>query len=142
MKNDEFAAMNRYAFCFVFDARGKVLVIRRAQHMRARPGEWDLPGGRADDGELSDDAIRREVWEETGLGLSELELVLRKQREWGSELHEFNYYRATKIDSSIVLSDEHTEYGWHDALVAAALIPYRPHVTGLQYIAEKIRLGI
>jgi 8-oxo-dGTP diphosphatase len=49
----------------VRDGDGRVLVIRRAHP----PGEglWSLPGGRVEAGESDEDAVRREVWEETGL---------------------------------------------------------------------------
>ena len=49
----------------VFDAAGRVLVVRRARP----PGEglWSLPGGKVEAGERLADAVVREVREETGL---------------------------------------------------------------------------
>ncbi len=49
----------------VLDDRGHLLVVRRGQP--PAKGLWSLPGGRVEVGESLDDAVRREVFEETGL---------------------------------------------------------------------------
>jgi len=49
----------------VHDAAGRLLLIRRGHAPHA--GLWSLPGGRVEAGETSEQAVRREVREETGL---------------------------------------------------------------------------
>jgi 8-oxo-dGTP diphosphatase len=49
----------------VQDAGGRLLLIRRGHAPHA--GLWSLPGGRVENGETLEQAIRREVLEETGL---------------------------------------------------------------------------
>lgn len=100
--------------------------------MRARPGEWDLPGGGLDDGEAYEIGLRREIAEETGLELGKIELVVRRGGEWRDGAHEFSYYRADALGSAVVLSEEHTEYEWHEPLVAATMVQYKPHLFGLE----------
>src|SRR5262245_34874407 len=46
------------------------LLTRRAQGLRGHGGQWALPGGRAEAGETSAEAARRELAEEVGLALS------------------------------------------------------------------------
>src|SRR5262245_14721319 len=46
------------------------LLTRRAEGLRGHGGQWALPGGRAEDGETSAEAARRELTEELGLALS------------------------------------------------------------------------
>eukprot|EP00802_Teleaulax_amphioxeia_P021319 Tamp_21668.p1 GENE.Tamp_21668~~Tamp_21668.p1 ORF type:complete len:355 (+),score=59.89 Tamp_21668:3-1067(+) len=48
----------------------RVLLTRRAKHMRTFPGAWVPPGGGVDGDEAAVDAARREVMEETGIDLS------------------------------------------------------------------------
>jgi 8-oxo-dGTP diphosphatase len=56
----------------VFDDRGRVLLLRH----RFRTGSgWGLPGGFLNAGEQPEDAVRRELLEEVGLELVDLELV-------------------------------------------------------------------
>jgi 8-oxo-dGTP diphosphatase len=59
--------------CVLFDPEGRVLLIRRNRDPFA--GRHALPGGFVEVGETVESACRREVQEETGLGLSELALV-------------------------------------------------------------------
>lgn len=48
---------------------GKVLLVRESQKYQdgTNPGKFDVPGDRLNPGERFDDALRREVKEETGL---------------------------------------------------------------------------
>jgi 8-oxo-dGTP pyrophosphatase MutT (NUDIX family) len=48
----------------------RVLLTRRAKHLRTFPGAWVTPGGGVDQDEAAVDAARREVKEETGIDLS------------------------------------------------------------------------
>jgi len=62
----------------VFDVEGRLLLIQRANP--PAQGRWSLPGGRVEPGELAEEAVRREVREETGLDVEvirEVGTVLR-----------------------------------------------------------------
>jgi 8-oxo-dGTP diphosphatase len=49
----------------VLDGSGRLLVVRRGH--APHEGLWSLPGGRVEAGETAEEAVRREVREETGL---------------------------------------------------------------------------
>lgn len=54
----------------IWNAQGEVLLIQRGRS--PREGEWSIPGGKVETGERLQNALRREVREETGL---EIEIV-------------------------------------------------------------------
>ena len=59
--------------CVVFDARNRVLFIRRKNPPFA--GSYALPGGFVDIGETVEDACRRELAEETGVKVKTIRLI-------------------------------------------------------------------
>ena len=49
---------------------GKYLITKRAMNKSWAPGWWEIPGGGVTAGEESEDAVKREIFEETGLDVS------------------------------------------------------------------------
>ncbi|MEV4137398.1 NUDIX hydrolase [Dactylosporangium sp. NPDC049742] len=63
----------RVAVVFLVDPQGRVLMQHRDSHAKVSPNQWAMPGGKIEDGETPEEAARREVWEETGLTVTDLE---------------------------------------------------------------------
>ena len=59
--------------CGIVNKEDKILMVKRAK----KEGElsWVFPGGKIEDGETSEEACTREVYEETGLKVSILGLI-------------------------------------------------------------------
>jgi 8-oxo-dGTP pyrophosphatase MutT (NUDIX family) len=111
------------ADALVRDARGRVLLVRRADD-----GSWAMPGGWVDPGETPERAVVREVAEETGLRVSAPRLLHTKQRPasvhytFGCKLDGGDLRTSDEsLEVAFVSPDEidqwHTDH--HDRLTAA-----------------------
>jgi 8-oxo-dGTP pyrophosphatase MutT (NUDIX family) len=60
----------RCAGALIVDDEGRIFVQRRSPDRRLFPNCWDIVGGHLMDGESVDEAVRREVEEETGWRIS------------------------------------------------------------------------
>jgi 8-oxo-dGTP diphosphatase len=95
---------------------GRVLLMKRSAHVPFLPGVWEDIGGRLKQFEEPEEALWREVREETGL---EIEIIrpisvfhlFHGERNAGNELIIITYWCRSPSDH-VVLSPEHSEYRW------------------------------
>ena len=97
----------------VFNKEGKILVLFRTETAPTRPLTWDLPGGELDFGEDPRGGMLREVREEAGLEVENLELfdIVSKVSE-KSDFDVIICYKTNAKDEKIKLSYEHNDSKW------------------------------
>jgi 8-oxo-dGTP pyrophosphatase MutT (NUDIX family) len=114
------------AAALVFDATGRVLLLRRAAHDFV-PGRWEPPGGSVDASDESlAQACARELREEAGLVARRVEGAVGEGflfEDKGRKFHRFTLLVDVEdIDSGSVRvdPDEHSEWTWANADEVAA----------------------
>lgn len=95
-----------FAAAVIFDTEGRVLLVKLT-YQRQHP--WGLPGGSLDYGETPEDAVLREVREETGWMIAIDDLLFVKS--WTPDRIGL-YYLCHIEEGEFQPSDEVSEYGY------------------------------
>lgn len=92
----------------------KFLALRRSFDDPSRPGKWDLVGGGVDFGELAELGLRREIKEEAGIEIKDIQPIYVFSRFLTDiKMYElFIGYRCIAKSENIILSKEHSEFLW------------------------------
>jgi len=98
------------AAAIITNDKGKVLLLN---HVLRPDSGWGYPGGFLGKGEQAQDAIRREILEETGIELADLKLS--NIHTSGSGTHLEIVFTARPVGEPEVRSREITELGWFSA---------------------------
>lgn len=98
---------NTTNLCYLLNGRGEVLLQYKRRGFGQ--GKWNGPGGKSKPGESSEESARRELKEETGAEVGdlekrgELEFVFNNREEWNQITH---IYVTEKFKGEIKASDE------------------------------------
>lgn len=97
----------------VFNARNEILLIKRGK--APRYGEWMVPGGALEWGETLEQAVIREVLEETGIGI-EIETFVELIEAITPGGEGFHYvimdYAARAVSGEVAASSDALEAVW------------------------------
>ena len=99
----------------VRDAHGRCLLLKRSMSSKNNRGKWDLPGGKVDAGERFDEALLREVAEETGLS----GLVFRQFRTYGDPERDPRGHTVSVVYVTEIVGEAPEVQGADDAANAA-----------------------
>lgn len=100
----------------------KLLVLKRARpykEIELGKGYWEFPGGKWEEGESAEEALCREVFEETSLAITQwhapFEKLCRLRKENLDSVRHHYFFRS-ELDKKpeITLSEEHLDARWVD----------------------------
>lgn len=93
--------------------KGKILIVKRSEKDDIGAGSWECPGGKLEFGETPEQALKREILEETGLTV-QVEELLYVSTFFTSPVRQVIIitYLCTPETDTISLSEEHSESMW------------------------------
>ncbi|MTI47913.1 MAG: NUDIX domain-containing protein [Firmicutes bacterium] len=99
----------------IFNPDNKILLCKSHKWNN----EYVIPGGHIELGEKMEDALKREILEETGLEIYDIELISLKESVFSDTFHEekhfiFIDYRCKTNSYEVTLNDEAQEFEWVD----------------------------
>lgn len=97
----------------VLDPQGRALILRR-RDTRYEDGAWCLPGGKVDYGDTVEQALARELKEETSLECTASRFLFYQDSLPGEsgDMHCVNLYFTCEAHGDVSLNSESSEYTW------------------------------
>ncbi|WP_407424645.1 NUDIX hydrolase [Methanobrevibacter sp.] len=96
----------------VKNSEGKILVLRRHPKSKTNPHKWELPGGKIEKGEFFDEALIREVKEETALDVKVGDFCEAVQDDYPHKRTVQLIMYSKDITGEVKISDEHDDRMW------------------------------
>ncbi len=100
----------------IFNDGGKLLITKRGEKAKNERGTWEIPGGSVEFGETFEQAIKREVKEELGVGIEVGELlglcdhiIPEEKQHWVSPTY---ICRIIKGEPTILEPEKCSDMGW------------------------------
>lgn len=132
----------RVVTAVIIDNKGEKVLIAQRSKTASHPGKWTFVGGKVEAGESPEQALRREVDEETGLkvrvgrllGFAEVDY-----RDYGRPSHQILYYEARILNGVAKLLPEiHQDVKW----VKAEDLPKLDWIEGDLEFAKKLAVTL
>ena len=92
----------------------EILILKRHPQSRTDPEMWELPGGKVEAGEFFDDALVREIKEETALDAEVGDFAEAVQNDYSHKRTVQLIMYLDNVKGDVKISDEHTDWMWAD----------------------------
>ncbi|MBN2534234.1 MAG: NUDIX domain-containing protein [Spirochaetales bacterium] len=118
---------------------GALIVNKENKVLLLKSNKWSnyyvIPGGHIEPGEDMEDALRREIKEETNLDIYEIQLLGLQQCVYSDNFYEKKHFIFIDFicrtdESRVILNHEHQEYIWVD-LEEIKNLPIEPYTKKL-----------
>ena len=106
----------------VIERDGKFLVARRLEDTHLA-GLWEFPGGKVDGDETLEDALRREISEELGTGITNARKIFHTAHCYPERVVELHFYRAGLSDEPQPLLGQELRWISRDEFTALEFPP-------------------
>ena len=88
---------------------GEILILKRHPKSRTDPDTWELPGGKVENGEFFDEALLREIKQETYLDCKVGDLAIAIQHDYPFKRTVQMIMYLDDVKGEVKISDEHTD---------------------------------
>lgn len=89
---------HRHVSAWIMNKEGRVLLQKRSLSKKRNPGKWAKTGGHVDAGETCEQAIKREIYEEIGLTINEIDNIeIFKSKEDKENYYSYGYIFITDL---------------------------------------------
>ena len=97
----------------ILDNDDRIIMLKRNAQRRTSPNKWQTPSGFMKEGESAEEAVLREVWEETSLSgtIKKSGSVFEVVDDWARWII-VPFLISVKTDKVIIDSKEHSEFRW------------------------------
>lgn len=126
------------AVCAIIVRDGSVLLVKGYDSSRG----WDLPGGFLRLGEVPEDGLARELYEEIRVQVSVVKLISAKIDLFGTQ-GEFSlnlFYEVTLLTEELIPSNEIAQFSWF-SLRDLPVLEYQGTMQALQEFAQRFCLS-
>ena len=94
------------------NSEDEILLLKRHPASRSDPEKWELPGGKVEPGEFFDDALVREIKEETSLDGKVGDFCEAVQKDSNHKRTVQLIMYLDDVEGNIKISDEHVDWMW------------------------------
>lgn len=123
----------------------RLLLVQRSFEDTNNSGGWEFPGGKVDANECVEEALCREVSEETGLVIEPISSIVHVENrmidtgKYQNRLYVALFFATRVLGGELVLSNEHGDANWTtlDETLARPLTPESTRALGA-FVDRKI----
>lgn len=101
----------------------RILIIQRSSTDPTGAGTWEGVGGNVDCGETPEQAVRREIWEETGISEIQIERIAYVTLVNADDPYLIIAYLCESQTENVNLSVEHQAFLWADKNECINMLP-------------------
>lgn len=128
--------LKKNAVAIILNEDNKILLLKRSDNPNIwMPTKWGLVGGGVEIGETPEEAVKREVFEETKLILDNIKWLFSIKRHKNSIEHIY-ISKYMGDPTNVVLNEEYNGYGWYH-ISEISFLDIVPHLLEYLTIAFK-----